>query len=179
MNRLRAVDSSTTLCKASGLLLENPTKRLLLRYVEAADSDEALERDLTNHFKFARNQKDLVTFLRNLVETDFERGVLMKELSLLENQSEAGLRIWFEKNLSKGTQDLDDSLERKLVNAEHGTMDTIFAAEMLRAEGCVIKFDNQASEIILAIHKLRVKSKRVLLSLYQVRSTRNNMSICI
>ena len=64
---------------------------------------------------------------------------------------------------------MNDVLERRMLNAEYGSELEIFAAEMSKAEGCVLKFDTQAREIIEAIQKLRVKSKRVLLSQQQVK----------
>ena len=101
LNRLRAQDPSVTLLKASGLLLENPTKRLLLKYVEGAQTDEALQIDLTVHFKFVHKQREFVSFLRRLVESDFERGQLMRDLRALEDRTEAGLRGWFKDAVTK------------------------------------------------------------------------------
>jgi hypothetical protein len=54
-NRLRALDTAVTLYKARQILLECPAKRLLVRYVEATRTEEALAADLVKHFSFKRS----------------------------------------------------------------------------------------------------------------------------
>ena len=169
VHRLRAVDSSVTLLKARRLISENPSKRLLMRYVEAATSDETLLRDLSGHFQFVRHEKELVAFLRCIVRSDFERGVLMRELAVMENVSESSLRSWFRDALAKGVDDLSDVLERRLLNAEHSSEEEVLLLEENRVQNCALKFDIEAFDIISAIQKLRDKSKRVLLSQQNVR----------
>ena len=79
--RLRVLDSTMTLYKARQVLLENPSKRLLLRYIEATRSEEALSQDLSKHYNFKSSEKAtrIARLLRSWVTTDFERGVLTRK----------------------------------------------------------------------------------------------------
>ena len=81
--RLRVLDSTMTLFKARQVLLENPSKRLLLRYIEATRNEETLSQDLSKHFNFKNSEKAtrIARLLRSWVTTDFERGILIRELS--------------------------------------------------------------------------------------------------
>ena len=67
LNRLRAQKDSVTHLKASRILLEFPSKRLLLRYIEGFTGDEALETDIMTHFKFVRCQKEFVLDRKSVV----------------------------------------------------------------------------------------------------------------
>lgn len=95
-NRLRVLDSTMTLFKARQVLLENPSKRLLLRYIEATRNEETLAQDLTKHFNFKNFEKAtrIARLLRSWVTTDFERGILIRDLRRMEDKLEVGLRTW-------------------------------------------------------------------------------------
>jgi len=113
-NRLRALDTAVTLYKARQILLECPAKRLLVRYIEATRTEEALAADLVKHFSFKRSAAKVRTarspvlpshnaafscwcplilqvarMLRAIVATDYERGRLTRALRVMEVRAAA------------------------------------------------------------------------------------------
>ena len=175
LNRLRAQNDSVTLLKASRILLEFPSKRLLLRYIEGFTSDEALETDIMTHFKFVRYQKEFVLFLRNLVKSDAERGHLMRNLEVFVRNLDAGLSGWFASAVERGADELSEMLDRKLSSSDSGTEEQILGLEILKINECVMRYNGQAAVIFQAMRELREKSKNVILS--QQRASRRLMQV--
>jgi len=80
LQRLRAFDAVMTLLKAEDILLELPSKRLLLKYVYSSAwmDDETLYKDFEKHFRLIRNSREVVNTLREVAESDLEHGILSK-----------------------------------------------------------------------------------------------------
>jgi hypothetical protein len=82
--RLRACHGHMTFLKATNILAEIPSKRLLMRYIQYHDLKELIN-ELMYHFRFARSSGDLANILRSILHSDREHGIFKKELSLLQD----------------------------------------------------------------------------------------------
>jgi hypothetical protein len=168
LNRLRAAHKSVTLWKATGLLAENPSKRLLLRYIEGRPSTEALTQDLSVHYSFKKAPEPIAEFLRQLVSSDMERGHLLLEVKRLEKKLEAGLQSWTVKQIEQGVLALTDAMERKLSTNDEATETELIQADLVKASSFVKKFSTQLWEILSNVDTLKEQARRVLMSYQEV-----------
>jgi hypothetical protein len=83
----------------SGIVAELPSKRLLLKFVEAKggyslgglptvggkgvgdNSNSELFKELRVHFRFTRNFQEVAAVLMQLVNSDFERGIILEAVA--------------------------------------------------------------------------------------------------
>ena len=88
--RIRMLHIAMTTFKADELLKELPSKRLLLKYI-MHNTDETLKEELTKHFKFKEHQSKIIRLFRNLVNTDFETGILIAHAESIQSVVEYGI----------------------------------------------------------------------------------------
>ena len=166
--RLRAVNKAFTIFKTKGVLAELPSKRLLLQYIEAS-SEEKIAVDLKLHFRFTRDHLEIAKFLKNVLKTDFERGLLWEELRQLQDHLEYGVRSAIGARLTEKINVEEANLKRKLETNESITEAKVLQMDLDRATKFYNRYQGEAKTILDAILKQTQIFKKVLLSVSETK----------
>lgn len=166
--RLRAINKVFSVFKVSGFLAELPSKRLLIKYVESSP-EEKLVADLRRHFRFTRDHLPIAQALRNIVNADFERGVLVEELRILQDHLELGLRSVIGKRLTVRIDAEEVNLKRKLETNETMTEAKVMKMDLDRATKYFLRFEGEANVILDTVFKSYEMFKRVHLCVVETQ----------
>ena len=162
-HRLRALNNSFTIFKVNGLLAELPSKQLLLRYLEEND-ETAVAADLKTNFRFTRDHLTLARALYQLVTSDFERGLLYKEITGMQNVLEYMMRNSVRNRLAKQVDALEIILNRKLAANESLNETSVLELELDRSKKLYDRFYMESVTIQEGIYKSRKELKRIMYS---------------
>jgi len=166
LHRLRAINKAFSVFKVAGFLAELPTKRLLIKYVEASP-EEKLVADLRRHFRFTRDHMPIAQALHNIVNADFERGVLLEELRILQDHLEYGIRSVIGKGLTTRIDAEETALKRKLETNESLSETRVMQMDLDRATKYFLRFEGEANVILDSIFKAYETFKRVHVSVVE------------
>lgn len=166
-NRMRSLNDAMSVFKTAGILAELPSKRLLMRYIESMDK-AALVKELRVHFRFTRNQAAIAETLQHIVSSDFERGLLLSEVTRLQQVLEPGMRKAVSKELMHAIDHVETFLERKLATNETVTEEGLITFDIERADKYVRKFREEIQNILLDIDRQKAQFRRMQLSVFEV-----------
>jgi hypothetical protein len=173
--RFRAIDTSFTDVKLSDLLLELPSKRLLMLYLRNI-SVEDLEKELESHFGLCRRSDQIAAILKSMVATDLESGYHKQQIDSFKLTAESGLRQLVASDAQAGIQEVETLIERRF----QGSEGRVLAVDIAKAEydkmvTYLHKYNNTANDLLHAIEKLKVRYKKTLLS--QREMTRKEFNV--
>ena len=164
--RLRALNNAFTVFKTQGFLAELPSKRLVLKYIET-NSEDQLIKDLRMHFRFTREHSILAKCLKNLVATDFDRGLLSNDILELQNHIEVGLRKTVGERITKEIDMLEVDINRKLETNENMNRSNLVQMEYDRAQKYFMRFESEILEVLKVIDDQKVKQSRLMTSVLE------------
>jgi hypothetical protein len=171
--RLRAVDSAMTVFKVQGLMAELPSKQLLLRYLEEND-ENTVAADLKTNFRFTRSFLPLARALYQLVTSDFERGLLYRDVVGKQDLFESILRNSVRDRLSKQVNDLETLLNRKLAANDALNEQSVLELELSRSSKLHERFHDEGVAIMENIYSQRKELRRLM---YSVKETERKVNI--
>ena len=110
--RIKAIDDVMTTLKTDDMLLELPSKRLILRYVTSAfwKDDMQIFKDFKKHFSIVRNSDIVVKTLRNVAETDLELGVVEKTYKTITGIPDYLLKLLVSSKIQDGLKEASSKL---------------------------------------------------------------------
>ena len=179
-NRLRAINGAMTFYKTTGIIAELPSKRLLVRYVEGMLADcggstASLAKELRAHFRFTRNYVEIAEIFQNLVSSDFERGLLLREVGRLQQILEPGMRQTVSRHLTSAVDVMETFLERKLSTNDTVSEHTLVSFDIERADKYVRKYRQEALAILNTIDRHKALFRRLQLSVLEVEKKQRIM----
>ena len=181
MRRLRALDPAMTKLKTEELLLELPSKRLVLRYLDAFRGGEIedwgpLEADLKEHFRFQRHAKEIGIFLRHIAESDLEAGVMAAEARLMSDAREPLLRGLVEKRAEGGLEEARRATEKRARSKQMQGLTLVeqVAMQMERETTEIGRRVDIAKELQTTIDKNRDKLVKIERTLVELRRRQTN-----
>jgi hypothetical protein len=176
ISRLRAIDSVFTLLKVTKFLTELPSKRLLVKLVEAMSVDQ-LASELQEHFKLTRNHQHIAKVLKAIAGSDLEAGVLSFEVDLLQKQTEKALQAFLHNNLTVLVTEYNRRVESRLrSSAEEVDEESVVGDEVARNAALVTKYNHECSELSTEMVKLRQHHKAAFTSLCEVERRRHALT---
>lgn len=161
--RLRSVDSAMTIFKTNGLLAELPSKQLLLRYLEE-NEEGTVAADLKTNFRFTRSFLPLARALYQMVSSDFERGLLFRDVTGMQDIYENVLRGSVRTKLAKGVDALELLLDRKLAANDELNETSVLEMELERSSKLYNRFSEEGNVIMEAIYEQRKALRRLMYS---------------
>ena len=173
--RFQAIDSSFTDLKVSELLLEVPSKRLLMLYLQSVSVEE-LEDELSSHFGIIRRADKIAEILKGVLDTDLESGYHKKQIEQFKIVAESGLRLLVQNETEAGIQDVETLIDRRF----HGSEGRVLAVDIAKAEyekmvTCLEKYNNVANDLLKNIEKLQLRYKKILLSQREIQRREFNV----
>lgn len=163
MSRLRAMNDAMTLLKTSGILAEIPSKRLLLKYVEF-NSFAFIVEELALHFRFTRNITAIAKLFQNLVYSDLERGIMMRDLRATQNYVDAVLRNMVAADLKYFVAELDETVQRRVETNENAREGQLIEAELERLDGNVQRFQTAMEGVLENMDLIKERFRRARMS---------------
>ncbi|GMI35290.1 hypothetical protein TrCOL_g2906 [Triparma columacea] len=126
LERLRAFDKVMTLLKTEDLLLELPSKRLLLKYVVSPHwkDDMQIYKDFEKHFRVIRNSKQVVDTIRDVAKTDLEIGVVQNTYSQIVEIPDYLLQTLVATKIQDGLKESSDRLEKLSRSSDFKELDS-------------------------------------------------------
>ena len=114
VDRLRAFDMVMTSLKAEDIMMELPSKRLLLKYVLSPHwkDDMMIFKDFDKHFRILRNSGEIVKTLRAVAESDLEVGVVAKTYDEITAIPDHLLKTLVTAKVQQGLTEAGDRLEK-------------------------------------------------------------------
>lgn len=119
--RLRALDNCLTLMKTQELMLEVPSKRLLIMLVNNTPKSE-LPRQLAEHFRIVRSSEVLAGVLRDVAASDLEFGLMRNATKEMYVKVHAILEHCLNEEIQKGLKRAIDTVTKAGKSAAMGTM---------------------------------------------------------
>lgn len=169
--RLLSMHDAATLFKVSALLLELPSKRLLVQYIfhhlkNHKESDLLVEMKL--HFRFSRGEMELVNSLIALTLSDLEMGQLYRHMKTLQERQESAIQVRVTNKLLRSMKDLRAMIERRLETNETLNETKLLNEEVERAESMVEKFKKMLLAMVKESSEFNERFRKMLMSVREV-----------
>ena len=175
-NRIRAMHNALTVYRVVGMLGEIPSKRLFLSYIENLSNDELFD-ELKYHFGIKHHHRDVIRLFKQLLSSDYEKGVLMLDLRRLHEKYNSGLEKLILSNIERSVAEIRLLVKTRLETDENAREDSIIDLEIERINNFVVKYRGNADEILDNINKLKEKYRRMALACTRVEKKKNNYRV--
>jgi hypothetical protein len=173
--RFQAIDSSFTDVKLFDMMLELPSKRLLMLYIQSV-STQQLEKELKTHFNLCRRCDHIAEILKCIADTDLESGFHKKQIDSFKLIAESGLRALVMHDTMAGIQAVETLIERRFQGSEGRVLAVDIAkSEFEKVTTYLQKYNNVANDLLNNIEKMKVRYKKAVLS--QREMTRKEYNI--
>ena len=163
VSRLMALDPAMTLLKVSDLVLELPTKQLLLKYVQCV-ADDVLIEELREHFRLVRNYESVARFLKSVLTSDRVLGLEPTQTLELQYKTESTLRQFILRETKKDVANLEETVARKVAMMEVPDEKELLLTEVARIKQLATRFSDSTKEVYASLLKFRERLKHSLIS---------------
>lgn len=166
--RISSIDKNITTLKLNNLLLEYPSKRLLLKYLLTISPYE-FEMDLRKHYKIIRNNSYIATIFYNILNSDDNYGLQLQYIYQFINKIEEIFQNYIQNSYFQHQQDMELMIEKRFHNSD-GRINEInlIQIELDRIKTHLSRYQSQSNEIIQNITQLKQKYQTLNYSIHEM-----------